>query len=74
MKLVICAGPATTGKTTVLRHMARKLIAMEHNLVFLKIDVQYADEDEVFAEEFGIPTSRDMIANSGRLQAAKRLS
>ncbi len=27
MKLVICAGPATTGKTSVLRHMVRKILA-----------------------------------------------
>lgn len=58
MRLLICAGPPTTGKTTVLRHMTKKLIGMGHNLVFLKIDVQYADEDEVFAEEFGIPTRK----------------
>jgi len=58
MKLVICAGSATTGKTTTLRHVARKLINAGHKLVFLKIDVQYADEDEIFAEEFGIPTRK----------------
>jgi Ni2+-binding GTPase involved in maturation of urease and hydrogenase len=38
--------------------MTKKLIEMGHKLVFLKIDVQYADEDEVFAEEFGIPTRK----------------
>ena len=27
MKLAICAGPATTGKTAVLRHVIRKLLA-----------------------------------------------
>ena len=27
MKLAICAGPATTGKTAVLRHLARRLLA-----------------------------------------------
>jgi len=58
MKLVICAGPATTGKTSILRHMARKLIAAGHALAFLKIDVQYADEDELFAQEFEIPTKK----------------
>ncbi len=58
MKLVICAGPATTGKTSVLRHIARKLIALGHHLAFLKIDVQYADEDELFAQEFEIPTKK----------------
>ncbi len=58
MKLLICAGPATTGKTSVLRHMARKLTEAGQRLAFLKIDVQYADEDEVFSREFGIPSRK----------------
>jgi Ni2+-binding GTPase involved in maturation of urease and hydrogenase len=58
MKLVICAGPATTGKTSVLRHMVRKLQADGKKAAFLKIDVQYADEDVAFAAEFGIPTRK----------------
>jgi len=58
MKLVMCAGPATTGKTSVLRHMTRKLTSRGFHLAFLKIDVQYADEDEVFAQEFEIPTRK----------------
>ncbi len=58
MKLAICAGPATTGKTAVLRHAIRKLIAAGHQVAFLKIDVQYAEEDEQFAAEFGIPTRK----------------
>ncbi len=58
MKLVICAGPATTGKTSVLRHAARKLLALGRKVAFLKLDVQYADEDEVLAAELGIPTRK----------------
>ena len=58
MKVVICAGPATTGKTSVLRHMTRKLLHAGHHVAFLKLDVQYADEDELLAEEFGIPTKK----------------
>ncbi len=58
MKLVICAGPTTTGKTSVLRHVTKKLIAAGEQVAFLKIDVQYADEDEMFAREFGIPTRK----------------
>lgn len=58
MKVVICAGPATTGKSSVLRHMTRKLQAAGHNVAFLKLDVQFADEDELFAKEFGIPTKK----------------
>ena len=58
MKLVICAGPATTGKTAVLRHMIRRLLANGQRVAFLKIDVQYADEDELLAAEFGIQTRK----------------
>ena len=58
MKLVICAGPATTGKTSVLRHMIRKLLAEEARPAYLKIDVQFAEEDEQLAKEFGIPTRK----------------
>ena len=58
MKLVICAGPATTGKTSVLRHATRKLLAAGRRVAFLKLDVQYADEDELLAKEFGIPTRK----------------
>jgi len=69
MRLVICAGTATSGKTSVLRHVIRKLLAGPgdpNGLIgqsgprpaYLKIDVQYADEDEQFADEFGIPTKK----------------
>jgi len=58
MKLAICAGPATTGKTSVLRHMIRKLQAAGDNVAFLKVDVQFAEEDEIFAKEFDIPTRK----------------
>ena len=58
MKLVVCAGPATTGKTSVLRHIVRKLDQCGHRTAFLKIDVQYAEEDALFAAEFGIPVRK----------------
>ena len=58
MKLAICAGPATTGKTAVLRHVIRKLLAAGRRVAFLKIDVQFAAEDEELAAEFGIPTKK----------------
>jgi len=58
MKVVICAGPATTGKTAVLRHMIRKLLAVDIHCAFLKIDVQFAEEDVQLAEEFSIPTRK----------------
>lgn len=58
MKLCICAGPATTGKSSVLRHMIRKLQDAGDRVAFLKVDVQYAEEDEIFSKEFGIPTKK----------------
>lgn len=58
MKLAICAGPATTGKTAVLRHIIRKLKDQGLRVAFLKIDVQFAEEDVQFAREFGIPTRK----------------
>jgi Ni2+-binding GTPase involved in maturation of urease and hydrogenase len=58
MKLVICAGTATTGKTSVLRHLIRKLLADGKTAAYLKIDVQYADEDEILSKEFGIPAKK----------------
>jgi Ni2+-binding GTPase involved in maturation of urease and hydrogenase len=58
MRVAICAGPATTGKTSVLRHATRKLLAAGRKVAFLKLDVQYADEDEIVANEFGIPARK----------------
>lgn len=58
MKVVICAGPPTSGKTTVLKQLIKKLIARGHRPAFLKIDVQFAEEDELFAREFNIPTKK----------------
>ena len=58
MKLTICAGPATTGKTAVLRHIVRKLLDGGSRPAFLKIDVQFAEEDEQLAREFGIPARK----------------
>ncbi len=58
VKLAICAGPATTGKSAVLRHVIQKLQALGRRPAYLKIDVQYAEEDEQFAREFGIPTRK----------------
>jgi len=58
MKVVICAGPPTSGKTTVLKQAARKLIHRGHGLAYLKIDVQYADEDEMFRQELSMPARK----------------
>ncbi len=58
MKLAVCAGPATTGKTSVLRQIIRRLRAAGASVAFLKIDVQYADEDALLAGELGIPARK----------------
>lgn len=58
MKVVICAGPPTSGKTTVLKQVIKTLIGRRYRLAYLKIDVQFADEDEVFKKEFGIPVRK----------------
>lgn len=58
MKLVMCAGPPTSGKTMVLRQVTRRLLAKGCRLAYLKIDVQFADEDELFQTEFGIPARK----------------
>ena len=41
-----------------LRHATGKLLRAGRNVAFLKLDVQYADEDELLAKEFGIPTRK----------------
>jgi Ni2+-binding GTPase involved in maturation of urease and hydrogenase len=58
MKAVICAGPPTTGKSTVLKQVVRRLLAAGSKVSFLKIDVQYAVEDEEFKKEFNIPVKK----------------
>ena len=42
MKLAICAGPATTGKTAVLRQVIARLLRQGQKPAFFKLDVQYA--------------------------------
>ncbi|MDQ7821821.1 MAG: GTP-binding protein [Candidatus Eremiobacteraeota bacterium] len=58
MKLAIFAGPATVGKTAVMKHLIRKLKAEGRSSAYLKVDVQYAEEDEEIARDYGIPTRK----------------
>ena len=58
MKTIICAGPPTAGKTTVLKQVIKKLRDKGLSMSYLKIDVQFTDEDEVFQKQFGIPTKK----------------
>jgi Ni2+-binding GTPase involved in maturation of urease and hydrogenase len=55
MKIVICAGPSTTGKTSVLKHVVRRLQKRGMSPTYLKIDVLYAEEQAIMEREFGIP-------------------
>lgn len=56
MKLIILAGPPSTGKTAVCRQIIR-LFPGEKS-AYLKIDVVVATEDEELREEFGIPARK----------------
>jgi Ni2+-binding GTPase involved in maturation of urease and hydrogenase len=58
MKVIICAGPPTSGKTTVLKQVTKKLVARGAKLAYMKIDVQFANEDEVFSKEFNLPVKK----------------
>jgi len=58
MKVIVCAGPPTTGKTTVLKQVIKRLLAKNFKPAYLKIDVQYAEEDVLFQKELGIPTRK----------------
>jgi Ni2+-binding GTPase involved in maturation of urease and hydrogenase len=58
MQLVIFAGPPTCGKTTVIKQTVRRMLAKGLKPAYLKIDVLYADEDEIMQKEFGIPARK----------------
>lgn len=56
MKLIIVAGPPSSGKTAVVKQLIRSLEDLSAS--YLKIDVIAATEDEEIREEFGIPTRK----------------
>jgi Ni2+-binding GTPase involved in maturation of urease and hydrogenase len=58
MKLVIFAGPPTCGKTTVIRQVIRRMLSKNFKPSYVKIDVLYAEEDEIISKEFGIPVKK----------------
>ena len=58
MKVIICAGPPTSGKTTVLKQVIKRLTNKGYNLAYFKMDVQFADEDNIIRKEFNIPTKK----------------
>lgn len=58
MKLIIFAGPPTCGKTTVIRQVIRRMLKRNYKPAYIKIDVLFADEDEIIRNEFGIPVKK----------------
>ena len=54
---MIVAGPASVGKTAVIRQIIREF-RQHGTLVYMKIDVVRAFEDEELREEFGISTKK----------------
>jgi len=58
VRAITCAGPPTSGKTTVLKQVARRLQAKGHRLAYLKTDVQFTNEEEEFRSRFGIPAKK----------------
>jgi len=58
MKLIVFAGPPTSGKTTVIRQVIKRMIKKGLLTAYLKIDVLFADEDETIQKEFGIPARK----------------
>ena len=56
MRLIIVAGPPSTGKTAVIRQIIRSM--PNQRFAYLKIDVVVATEDEELAAEFGIATRK----------------
>lgn len=58
MKLIVIAGPPTAGKTTVLKQVVKRLLLRRRRPAYLKVDVQFAEEDALFRSEFGIPARK----------------
>ncbi len=56
MKLITIAGPASSGKTAIVKLIIRNFKDIKP--AFLKIDVNAAFEDEEIKEEFGIPVKK----------------
>lgn len=57
MKLCIVAGPPSSGKTTLISRIIEE-VGKDLKIVFLKIDVTAAHEDEEIAERYNIPTKK----------------
>lgn len=58
MKLIVFAGPPTCGKTTVIKQVIKRMLTRKLETAYIKIDVLYADEDEIISRDFGIPARK----------------
>jgi Ni2+-binding GTPase involved in maturation of urease and hydrogenase len=57
VKLMVVAGPPSSGKTAVIKKMIEHL-QPEKKVAYLKVDVVVAFEDEELQREYGIPTKK----------------
>lgn len=57
IRVMVVAGPPSSGKTAVVKHMIRHL-GERDRVAYLKIDVVAAFEDEEMRKEFGIPARK----------------
>ncbi|MDR3283111.1 MAG: cobalamin biosynthesis protein [Candidatus Methanoplasma sp.] len=57
VRLIVVAGPPSTGKTTVIRRIIEHVRGTS-KVAYLKVDVTCAFEDEELSAEFGIPTKK----------------
>ncbi len=55
MKVVLVAGPPSSGKTAVIMHMARQLLASGENVAAVKFDTQSSADPDLYQERLGIP-------------------
>ena len=54
MKIIIFAGPPTAGKTSIIKHIVKRL---KKNIAYFKMDVQFTDDD-TFLKKLGVPTKK----------------
>jgi Ni2+-binding GTPase involved in maturation of urease and hydrogenase len=63
LRVIVAAGTSSSGKTTVLGQVIRRLIPGGARPAYLKVDVQYAEEPEEFAERYHIPARKVFSAD-----------
>jgi Ni2+-binding GTPase involved in maturation of urease and hydrogenase len=55
MKIIIFAGPPTSGKTSVIKHLIKRLKGKK--TAYFKIDVQFTEDDQII-KKMGVSTGR----------------